>query len=67
MKSLGQVAYDAYFEYSKGKSLISGSPLPSFTAQTEPIQKAWEAAAEAVTTEVSKRIITERSSIPVIT
>jgi hypothetical protein len=58
MKSLGQVAYEAYFEHSKGKSLISGAPLPSFAAQKEEVREAWEAAASAVSVELSKRIIT---------
>jgi len=48
-KSLGQVAYEAYFEQSKGKSLISGAPLPEFGAQRQDVQAAWEAAADAVT------------------
>jgi hypothetical protein len=58
MKSLGQVAYEAYCEFSKGKSLVSGAYLPSFEAQAPEIQKAWDAAAAAVTLEMSKRIIT---------
>jgi hypothetical protein len=57
MKSLGQIAYEAYFEFSKGKSLISGAPLPSFAAQAESVKGAWEAAASAVSTELSKRMI----------
>jgi len=48
MKSLGQVACDAYFEYSKGKSLTFGLPVPSFAAQSEVVKAAWESAAEAV-------------------
>jgi hypothetical protein len=57
MKSLGQIAYEAYFEFSKGRSLISGMPLPPFDAQAESVKGAWEAAADAVTLEVSKRVI----------
>jgi hypothetical protein len=48
MKSLGQVAYDAYFNFSKGKSLISGAPLPLFGAQAQEVREAWQAAADAV-------------------
>lgn len=48
MKSLGQIAYEAYFKFSRGKSLISGASLPEFAVQSEPVQQAWEAAAEAV-------------------
>lgn len=57
MKSLGQIAYEAYFEHSKGKSLISGAPLPTFAAQAEEVRAAWEAAAVAVSVELSKRLI----------
>jgi hypothetical protein len=57
MKSLGQIAYEAYFEFSKGKSLISGAPLPTFAAQKEEVREAWESAASAVSTEISKRMI----------
>lgn len=47
-RTLGQVAYDAYFAFSKGKSLISGSALPDWSAQADEIKKAWEVAAIAV-------------------
>ncbi len=47
-KSLGQVAYEAYFDYSDGKSLISGAALPVWDVQKSEIQQAWEAAAAAV-------------------
>lgn len=47
-KTLGQVAYDTYFAYSKGKSLISGAPLPTFEAQSVVVRGAWEEAARAV-------------------
>lgn len=58
MKSLGQIAYDGYFAKCEGKSLISGAPLPTWGGQAAKIQEAWEAAADAVTQEVSKRFIT---------
>lgn len=56
----GKIAYNAYFRYSQGKSLVSGAQLPTFDEQKEEIKKAWEAAAEAVirrvdTTELFKR------------
>ncbi len=57
MKSLGQIAYEAYWEHSEGKSLISGADLPIWEDQRAGIRVAWEAAAEAVTVELSKRII----------
>ena len=47
MKSLGQIAYKAYFEACAGKSLISGQSLPQFGDQREDIKNAWEAAAWA--------------------
>lgn len=54
-KTLGQIAYDAYFEFSKGKSLISGAALPAFAVQNLAVQNAWEAAALAVTAEFVER------------
>lgn len=57
-KSLGQIAYEAYFESSKGKSLISGAPLPEFDGQREDVRTAWEAAAEAVTAALLRRTAT---------
>lgn len=56
MKTLGQIAYEAYFDHSKGKSLISGAPLPVWEKQFAPIQAAWEAAATAVTAELLKDV-----------
>lgn len=55
-KSLGQVAYEAYFEYSKGKSLISGAPLPTFQAQSLEVRGAWEEAARAVVAVFDPRV-----------
>lgn len=46
--SPGHIAYQAYFDYSKGKSLISGARLPKWEDQSEEIKKAWEAAANSV-------------------
>jgi len=48
MKSLGQIAYEAYVAHSHGKSLISGQGLPDWEGQREDVQEAWEAAARAV-------------------
>lgn len=48
MKSLGQIAYEAYMRHSDGKSLISGQNLPMWHAQRQDVQDAWEAAAVAV-------------------
>lgn len=48
MKTYGQIAYDAYFEHSGGRSLVSGAPLPTWAAQNPKIADAWEASAQAV-------------------
>ena len=50
-KSYGQIAYEAYFEKSGGKSLISGQSLPGWDDQAPAIQEAWEAAAQAIVQE----------------
>jgi len=44
----GKVAYNGYIKQSKGKSLISGEPLPSFDKLRREIQDAWAAAVIAV-------------------
>lgn len=46
--SAGKVAYDGYRDFSDGKSLISGQPIPEWEKLPENIQQAWEAAARAV-------------------
>ncbi len=48
MKTFGQIAYEAYYKSSGGKSLVSGVPLPAWEAQSARIRLAWEAAAQAV-------------------
>ena len=48
MKTLGQVAYEAYCEYSLGVSLVTGVTLPKWDEQNDRIKGAWQAAAEAV-------------------
>lgn len=49
----GQIAYDAYFRFSNGKSLISGAPLPTWNEQDQKIREAWNYAAnEAIDTHV---------------
>lgn len=52
-ETLGQIAYEAYFEASDGKSLISGAPLPAWGAQAPSIMEAWDAAAHAVARKVA--------------
>ena len=48
MTSNGQTAYEAYREYSDGKSLISGMDIPEWEGLDPRIQSAWEAAGDAV-------------------
>lgn len=53
-KSLGEVGYEAYRQSSGGKSLISGQDIPSFENLKPEIQKAWQAAGEAVAAAVGR-------------
>jgi hypothetical protein len=53
-KEWGRIAYEAYFEQSKGVSLISGFPLPQWNDQSEKIKQAWKAAALAVLAEFAE-------------
>jgi hypothetical protein len=50
-KSLGQIAYEGYFDYFKGKYLVSGEDLPTWDNQSIVIKEAWEAAGYAVLVE----------------
>ena len=51
-KALGKVAYEAYFEYWRDK--IYHFNLPPWDHQTAATCEAWEAAADAVVTTISK-------------
>ncbi len=44
----GQIAYEAYYAFSGGKSLISGAPLPTWSEQAQAVRDAWEVAGYAV-------------------
>ena len=46
--NFGKIAYMAYRECSGGKSLISGQPIPIWEELPLEIQRAWNAAADAV-------------------
>lgn len=48
MKTVGQIAYEAYCQSSGGKSLISGAVLPVWEDLKPEITEAWEKAGEAV-------------------
>jgi hypothetical protein len=52
MKTYGQLAYEAYFAASDGKSLVSGAQLPAWAEQDEPIQAAWNHGGTAVADDV---------------
>ncbi len=48
---MGEIAYAAYRDYTGGKSLVSGQPIPEWADLPTVIQSAWNAAGEAVITE----------------
>jgi hypothetical protein len=48
MKSIGQIAYEAYCQSTGGVSLVSGEKLPEWKVLRGEIKKAWDAAADAV-------------------
>ena len=54
MKTLGQIAYEAYCHATANKSLISGATLPPWADVMAEIQVAWEQAGEAVAQEQAK-------------
>lgn len=47
MKTIGQIAYEAYCE-AVGWQSFKADPLPQWPEVKERIKEAWEAAAEAV-------------------
>lgn len=49
MSDIGKAAYEAYADYSKGKSLVSGAPLPAWDEQRAEIRAAWNSAAATIT------------------
>jgi len=49
-KAIGQIAYEAYCEFTGWKSLVSGQPLPQWDKLKPEIQAAWRCAANAVIT-----------------
>jgi hypothetical protein len=46
-KTPGQAAYEGYRAFSRGKSLISGQPIPEWDVLEDDLTAAWEAAAAA--------------------
>lgn len=55
MKSLGQIAYEAYCSETGWHSLTTGAELPCWAATKPEIKNAWERAAESVQ---SHRVLT---------
>jgi hypothetical protein len=53
--TLGQIAYEAYYDYCDGKSAVTGAPLPPWDKQSVPVRAAWESAADAVREELVLR------------
>lgn len=53
---LAKIAYDAYCENKKWKS-VRGEPLPVFDMQSPELQQAWQEAALAVEKEVAKEVL----------
>jgi hypothetical protein len=48
MRSLGQVAYEAYRNHTGGVSLVSGAKIPEWQELNVEIKAAWNAAAAAI-------------------
>ena len=46
--TIGQVAYNAYREHSKGRSLATNMPIPEWAAMHDDIKEAWGISAQAV-------------------
>lgn len=45
LEKIGRIAYEGYCEYTDGKSLISGQPLPKWEDLRREIRNAWECSA----------------------
>jgi hypothetical protein len=46
--TLGRVAYEAYYEYSGGYSLVGGDELPRWDEQSSELQRAWTHVGETI-------------------
>jgi hypothetical protein len=60
-RSLGQVAYETYLDFSGGNSLVTGQP--EWDKSDPNIQQAWEQVAAAVADEVSRRRVHDKESL----
>ena len=47
-RTLGEIGYEAYRSHTGGISIISGQPIPEWSALRAEIREAWEAGAGAV-------------------
>jgi hypothetical protein len=47
MKTLGQVAYEAYGQHSFGVALATGIIIPKWDDLSERVKQVWQATAEA--------------------
>lgn len=54
IKSLGQLAYEAYCQHTGGKSLATGDDLPTWDVLSPQIQAAWQYTADTVANLTSK-------------
>ncbi len=50
-----EIAYNAYTNFSNGRSLISGDKLPEFFDLSFKVKEAWKQVADAVAEEVRER------------
>ena len=48
MKSIGQIAYEAYCDHTCWKSVVDGDDLPKWCDVNVDVKAAWEDAASAV-------------------
>jgi hypothetical protein len=62
-RSLGQVAYETYLDFSGGNSLVTGHPLPEWGESDPNIQQAWEHVAAAVADEVVRRRVRDEETL----
>lgn len=56
VKTLGQVAYEAYAAHTNWKSLASGAALPQWDETKPEIRAAWDASAVAIAAEFANRL-----------
>jgi hypothetical protein len=54
-RELGLIAYETYWHFAGGKSLITNQPLPMWDHLDRRIQAAWGASAAAVEREIRER------------